>query len=171
MPKTSYACTGCAPIDKSILDTYIALLSTNKSAQNAEAARVGAEAQRVIAEDARVVAESQRDAAYAVAEGTESGSVAGDGSRWGAFKSAEAERDEALSEYVSLLMAPWVVAGDVAENVFAPDDEEDTPQEAKRRWDLGQRTYLSVASGRTEEIIGVDDDYLYTLTWKWSLGE
>ena len=38
-------------------------------------------------------AQAARQTAYQTAEGTESGSVAGDGSRWGAFKTNEAARD------------------------------------------------------------------------------
>jgi len=42
--------------------------------------------------------ERQRTASYQAAEGTEAGSVAGDGSRWGEFKEAEAQRDTILND-------------------------------------------------------------------------
>ena len=148
----------------------------------AESGRVTAENGRVDAEQGRVDAETQRVSdfsaaqtartlAYQTAEGTQNGSVAGDGSRWGAFKSAEAQRDASLSNYVAALMAPWVVPGVISEGVFVSDDEEDTPAEAKSRWDAGQRTYLAIRNGKTEEIIAIDDDYLYTYSgckWKYS---
>ena len=62
-----------------------------------EQGRVSAENSRVIAEQGRVAAESGRDARYVAAEGSESGSTAGDGSRWGSYKTAEAERYTASS--------------------------------------------------------------------------
>ena len=58
-----------------------------------ENARIAAESQRVINENARILAESTRDAEYEAAEGSKAGSVAGDGSRWGDYKTAEASRN------------------------------------------------------------------------------
>ena len=46
-------------------------------------------------------AQAARQTAYEQAEGTESGSVAGDGSRWGAFKTNEAARDAEVAEKVA----------------------------------------------------------------------
>lgn len=184
-----YTCSGCISIDVSIIGVYAALTVLNANATEAEEARTQAEDDRETAEDDREEAEygraqaevqrtedfdaaqTARTEAYQAAEGTKDGSVAGDGSRWGEFKSAEADRDETLSDYVSLLMAPWVVPGQLVDGVFVADEQEDTPEEAKDRWDLGQRTYLTIPSGRSEEIIAVDDDYLYTLSWKWSFSE
>ena len=72
MSKTSYTCTGCIPIDKSIVDTYVALLSADKSVEEAEEARVEAEAGRVEAETARVSAEASRVIAEDAREATSS---------------------------------------------------------------------------------------------------
>ena len=90
-----------------------ALAETNRAA--AEQQRIANEQTRISQEQSRVSAEQQRvsdfntmmqndqqafneaqaarQTAYQAAEGTESGSVAGDGSRWGAFKTNEAARD------------------------------------------------------------------------------
>ena len=46
-------------------------------------------------------AESNRDSQYAAAEGSKNGSVAGDGSRWGTFKTNEAARDQEVQEAIS----------------------------------------------------------------------
>ena len=46
-------------------------------------------------------AQAARQTAYEQAEGTESGSVAGDGSRWGAFNTNEAARDAEVAEKVA----------------------------------------------------------------------
>ena len=58
MAKVQHTCTGCVPIDASIIDVYVTLVETNKSVTNAEAGRTEAEA-------ARVVAETQRTATFA----------------------------------------------------------------------------------------------------------
>jgi len=184
-----YTCSGCISIDVSIIGVYSALINLNGSATLAEQQRVQSEEDRETAEDDREEAEygraqaevqraedfdaaqTVRTEAYQAAEGTKDGSLAGDGSRWGEFKSAEAQRDATLSHYVTELMAPWVVPGNIVEEVFVANMQEDTPEEAKDRWDLGQRTYLTIPSGRSEEIIAVDDDYLYTLGWKWPFSE
>ena len=90
--------------------------------QAAEAQRVLAEAQREENELARQSAETQRQAEfntaqqqrtadfnaqeqdferrYQAAEGTESGSRANDGSRWGAYKAAEAQREATFDEMI-----------------------------------------------------------------------
>lgn len=81
MAKVVHTCTGCVPIDASIIDTYVALVKTNEFAEakeneriaseddreTAEAARVAAEAQRVIAESERVAAEEIRAADHVTA--------------------------------------------------------------------------------------------------------
>lgn len=76
--------------------------------QLAETGRVNAEADRVLAENARELAEAAREQGevnrneqYMVAEGSESGSTAGDGSRWGGFKSAEEERDAIIAAAIA----------------------------------------------------------------------
>ena len=46
-------------------------------------------------------AQAARQTAYEQSEGTESGSVAGDGSRWGSFKTNEAERDAKVDDKVA----------------------------------------------------------------------
>ena len=97
------------------------LAETNRAA--AEQQRINAEQTRVSQEQGRVTAEQQRvsdfntmmqsdqqafneaqaarQTAYQTAEGTESGSVAGDGSRWGAFKTNEAARDAKVDAKVA----------------------------------------------------------------------
>lgn len=79
--------------------------------QLAETGRVNAEADRVLAENARELAEvareqgeTNRNNQYAAAEGTESGSTAGDGSRWGAFKTAEELRDAIIQAAISSII-------------------------------------------------------------------
>ena len=67
----------------------------------AEADRVLAEQGRVNAEAAREQGETNRNNQYAIAEGTKTGSVAGDGSRWGMFKGNEAERDAIVQEAIA----------------------------------------------------------------------
>lgn len=66
MANTTYTCTGCVPIDKSILAAYAALVGLNATAQTAEAGRVTAEEGRVAAEEERVAAEAAREAAKTV---------------------------------------------------------------------------------------------------------
>lgn len=74
-----------------------------------EQSRVSAEQQRVSDfntmmqndQQAFNVAQAARQTAYQAAEGTESGSVAGDGSRWGAFKTNEAARDAKVDAKVA----------------------------------------------------------------------
>ena len=60
------------PIDKSIVDTYIAMLTADKSVEEAEEARVEAEAGRVEAETARASAEASRVIAEGAREATSS---------------------------------------------------------------------------------------------------
>ena len=98
-----------------------ALAETNRAA--AEQQRIANEQTRISQEQSRVSAEQQRvsdfntmmqndqqafneaqaarQTAYQAAEGTESGSVAGDGSRWGAFKTNEAARDAKVDAKVA----------------------------------------------------------------------
>lgn len=98
-----------------------ALAETNRDA--AEQQRIANEQERIAQEQSRVSAEQQRvsdfntmmqadqlafneaqaarQTAYQTAEGTESGSVAGDGSRWGAFKTNEAVRDAKVDAKVA----------------------------------------------------------------------
>ena len=98
-----------------------ALAETNRAA--AEQQRIANEQERISQEQSRVSAEQQRvsdfntmmqndqqafdgaqtarQTAYQAAEGTESGSVAGDGSRWGAFKTNEAARDAKVDAKVA----------------------------------------------------------------------
>ena len=47
--------------------------------------------------------QASRQTAYETAEGTESGSVAGDGSRWGDFKTAEEDRQEVFDEKIQTI--------------------------------------------------------------------
>ena len=84
--------------------------------QEAEASRVLAEQGRRIAETAREQGETNRNNQYAVAEGTESGSEAGDGSRWGAFKAAEVLRD-ALAAQLQLKLESGEVVPLLAGNL------------------------------------------------------
>lgn len=58
MARVEHTCTGCVPIDASIIDVYVTLVETNKSVTAAEASRSEAES-------ARVAAEAQRTAAFA----------------------------------------------------------------------------------------------------------
>lgn len=183
-----YYCSQCVLIDLSIVAVYAALNALNAQVSANEAGRTDAESGRVTAEDGRVTAEggrvsaetqrvadfnasqAERTAAYVAAEGTEQGSSAGDGSRWGAFYSAEAGRLEQMAE----LLAPWVVPGVVMvdNNHFVADDEGDTPQEAKDRFDSGFNTYLTDRNGRTEAIVADDGDYLITMSgWMWRYTE
>jgi len=53
MAKVLHTCTECVPIDASIIDTYVALVETNKRASTAEDEREVAEAARVSAEEER----------------------------------------------------------------------------------------------------------------------
>jgi len=98
-----------------------AVAETNRAA--AEQQRIANEQTRIAQEQSRVSAEQQRvsdfntmmqadqqafneaqtarQTAYQAAEGTESGSVAGDGSRWGAFKTNEAARDAKVDAKVA----------------------------------------------------------------------
>ena len=97
------------------------LAETNRAAAEqqritAEQTRVNQEQGRVNAEQQRVLdfntmmqadqlafneAQAARQTAYQTAEGTESDSVAGDGSRWGAFKTNEAARDAKVDAKVA----------------------------------------------------------------------
>ena len=72
MSKVIQTCTGCVPIDKSIIDVYVALLSADKSVTEAETARVEAENARIAAETARDLAESSRKSAEDAREATSS---------------------------------------------------------------------------------------------------
>ena len=72
MSKVIHTCTGCIPIDKSIIDVYVALLSADKSVTEAETARVEAENARIAAETARDLAESSRKSAEDAREATSS---------------------------------------------------------------------------------------------------
>ena len=67
------------------------------------AKRKGDDAAAQMQQQAQAFSESQaaRQTAYEQAEGTESGSVAGDGSRWGAFKTNEAARDAVVAAKVA----------------------------------------------------------------------
>ena len=67
------------------------------------AKRKGDDAAAQMQQQAQAFSEAQaaRQTAYEQAEGTESGSVAGDGSRWGSFKTNEAERDAKVDEKVA----------------------------------------------------------------------
>ena len=60
MAKAIHTCTGCVPIDASIIEAYVALITMNKNVSDAEDARVEAEDARVLAENARVNAEASR---------------------------------------------------------------------------------------------------------------
>lgn len=60
MAKVLHTCTGCVPIDASIIETYIALINTNENAKRAESGRIQAEESRVENETARVSAEAAR---------------------------------------------------------------------------------------------------------------
>ena len=182
---TTYTCTGCVAIDVSIIGAYADMVTLNAQAIPAESGRVDAENGRVAAENGRVEAESgrvaaestraenfavsqeQRALAYQTAEGTENGSTAGDGSRWGAFKAAESARVQQVAAY----FAPWIVEGKISEGQFVADDETDLPTTAKSRWDEGRATYLTIPSGRVEAITAIDTDYLYTASWKWKYTE
>ena len=53
MARAIYGCTGCKPVDTSIIEAYLVLINTNESAEIAEG-------QRVEAENSRVSAESER---------------------------------------------------------------------------------------------------------------
>ena len=183
----TFICSGCILIDISIVGVYAALMTLNALASTAESARADAESARAsaengraTAEDGRVEAENRRESdynnaeaermvAYGEAEGTQEGSVAGDGSRWGSFRSAEAARDRVLINYVVSALAPWVVPGTVTvDNLFISDDESALAYGAKLRWDAGRATYLTNRDGRSEAIIADDGDYLYTTSgWKW----
>ena len=186
--ETEYECSGCELIDVSIVGVYAALAALNYTVgeeetdrQVAESERAEAESERKRNETARQGAESQRqsafnlsqaqrEAAYLAAEGTLSGSVAGDGSRWGSFKSAEASRIAQITQE----FIPWNVVGAVMvdNNHFVADDETDTPQDAYDKFWAGFRVYLTDRNGRTEEIIADDGDYLITLSgWKWKYNE
>lgn len=122
MAKVQHTCTGCVPIDASILEVYIALDELDKRANANEDERIEAEGSVVIPpgeghpmpssgsgrlyneavrqhnEDVRQAQEEERWADYREAEGTEAESEAGDGSRWGDYKAAEHSRDEARLE-------------------------------------------------------------------------
>lgn len=176
-----YTCTGCLSIDVSIVGAYADMIAMNAQAIPAESARVEAENGRVSAEDGRVAAESrratdfdasqeERTTAYNTAEGTEVGSQAGDGSRWGAFKSAEASRTARIES----LLAPWVVPGAIvlSNNHFIEDDHLQTPQEGYTKFHAGFNVHLVDRSGRTERVIADDGTYLITTSgWKWLYAE
>ena len=84
-------------------------ITAEQSRVNQEQGRVNAEQQRVsdfntmMQADQKAFNEAQaaRQTAYQTSEGTESGSVAGDGSRWGAFKTNEAARDAKVDAKVA----------------------------------------------------------------------
>jgi hypothetical protein len=98
-----------------------ALAETNRDAAEQqridnEQTRINQEQSRVSAEQRRVLdfntmmqndqqafneAQTARQTTYQAAEGTESGSVAGDGSRWGVFKTNEAARDAKVDAKVA----------------------------------------------------------------------
>ena len=69
--------------------------ATRQENENGEHGRVANERVRQQNEATRQQGEQNRNTAYATAEGTKSGSTAGDGSRWGEYKTAEAARDTA----------------------------------------------------------------------------
>ncbi|MBP5172801.1 MAG: hypothetical protein J6W74_00125 [Bacteroidales bacterium] len=95
-------------------ETERALAETGRV--NAEASRVLAEQGRVNAEAVREQGETNRNNQYAAAEGTESGSVAGDGSRWGAFKAAEVDRD-AIAAALRTMLENGTVIPALAHNI------------------------------------------------------
>ena len=84
-------------------------IANEQTRVNQEQGRVNAEQQRVsdfntmMRADQLAFNEAQaaRQTAYQTAEGTESGSVEGDGSRWGAFKTNEAARDAKVDAKVA----------------------------------------------------------------------
>lgn len=184
----TFICSGCILIDISIVGVYAALITLYASASTAESARADAESARVSAENGRVgaegdrvLAENQRAAdfntaqyarnvAYEEAEGTQEGSVAGDGSRWGSFRSAEDARDRLLAGYVASMLQPWVVPGSVTgEGLFIPDDDDSLPSRALARFDAGQPTYLTDGEGGEQAIVGVDSGYLISAGgWRWN---
>lgn len=154
----TFTCSGCLAIDISIVGVFAALLALDAQAVPAESTRVREENGRVTAENGRVDAENSRvsaerqrvadfndsqearAAAYQAAEGSEEGAHAGDGSRWGAFKSAEAIRVNQMS----MLLSPWVVPGAivVANNHFVEDDEQQSPLEGHAKWNAGYSVHL-----------------------------
>lgn len=95
-------------------ETERALAETGRV--NAEADRVLAEQGRVNAEAAREQGETNRNNQYAAAEGTEAGSVAGDGSRWGSFKAAEVDRD-AIAAALRTMLENGTVIPALAHNI------------------------------------------------------
>lgn len=72
MAKVQHTCTGCVPIDASIIEAYVALVNTNEGAKAAEAGRVLAEEAREVAEAGRVAEfeqnEAERAATFAASE-------------------------------------------------------------------------------------------------------
>lgn len=84
-------------------------IANEQTRVNQEQGRVNAEQQRVSDFNAMMQADQQafneaqaaRQTSYQAAEGTESGSVAGDGSRWGVFKTNEAARDAKVDAKVA----------------------------------------------------------------------
>lgn len=59
MATITHTCTGCIPIDSAILEVYIALVSTNREATLAEAARI-------VSENERISAESERERLFGI---------------------------------------------------------------------------------------------------------
>lgn len=59
MATITHTCTGCIPIDSAILEVYIALVTTNRDASLAEAARI-------VSENGRISAESERERLFGI---------------------------------------------------------------------------------------------------------
>ena len=62
MARVQHTCTGCVPIDASIIDVYVTLVNTNEYITNAET-------DRAAAEDARETAETERASLFATDHG------------------------------------------------------------------------------------------------------
>lgn len=86
----------------------------------AEAARVTAENSRENAEAVREAGEQSRNVSYAAAEG-DSSSDAGDGSRWGAFRSAEAARDAEIAAKLDSINNLAAAVNELNETKANPD--------------------------------------------------
>lgn len=113
MAKVQHTCTGCIPVDKSVIGAYTALISANAFAEAQEDDREKSEGQgdysdptsypntRRSKEAVRQSNEETRqenEATRQRQEGTKDGSVPGDGSRWGDFKKAQEDRAEDYAE-------------------------------------------------------------------------
>lgn len=142
MAVVEHTCTGCVPIDTSIIEAYLMLIATNSRVDSQEGARVIAEQEREAAEAIRQTTfeenEAEREATFSAAEqeraSAETARVAAEATRAASESTrigAETSRVSAEASRVSAEQSRSTAEGDrvLAEN--ARKDAEDTRASAE----------------------------------------